>query len=394
MSVAQSAQPPRVGMVAVVRRRRALVTSVQEFPTKSGQVSRLVGVEYLDADGSREDQLLWECEPVHEVIEPRSLPNVESTPPMPLADFEAVERAARWQALSPFVHGNEDGQPIRLLIASPLFGAIQVEDFQLKPLVKALTMPRVSILLADDVGLGKSIEAGLILSELIRRRRIRRVLILCPAWLRRQWKEEMKSKFNLGFEIVDRYDLDDTEGKELPAEIRNFAKAEGEWNPRLLELVLANAERDRILVQSKELGSQRGGFATTRLRDGSHKMRIVVHSGLDDKSRYSVLCHELAHSYLGHLGTDKDIWWPCRTNLTHQTVEIEAESVPAIVCTRAGLTTTAAAYLAMHLKEGKVPSSVSLELIVKVAGKLEEMGTRTLPPRKPKKTGRKQGSLF
>jgi SNF2 family DNA or RNA helicase len=68
----------------------------------------------------------------------------------------------------------------------------------------ALNMPRVSLLLADDVGLGKSIEGGLILSELIRRRRIRRVLILCPAWLSHQWKEEMKSKFNLGFETVDR----------------------------------------------------------------------------------------------------------------------------------------------------------------------------------------------
>ena len=190
------------------------------------------------------------------------------------------------------------------------------------------------------------------------------------------------------------YDLDDTEGKELPEEIRNFTKAEGEWNPRVLELVLANAERDQILVQFKELGSQHGGFATTRLRDASYKMRIVVHSGLDDKSRYSALCHELAHIYLGHLGTDKDIWWPCRTNLTHQTVEIEAESVSAIVCTRAGLTTTAAAYLATHLKDSKVPSSVSLELIVKVAGKLEEMGTRKLPPRKPKNTGRKQEDLF
>jgi hypothetical protein len=163
-------------MVAVVRKRRALVTSVQEFQTRSGQISRLVGVEYLDADGSREDQLLWEREPICEVIEPRSLPSVESAPPMRLADFDAVERAARWQALSPFVHAADDGQAIRLPIASPLFGAIQVEDFQLKPLVKALNMPRVSLLLADDVGLGKSIEAGLILSELIRRRRIRRVL--------------------------------------------------------------------------------------------------------------------------------------------------------------------------------------------------------------------------
>jgi SNF2 family DNA or RNA helicase len=44
-------------------------------------------------------------------------------------------------------------------------------------------MPRVSLLLADDVGLGKTIEAGLILKELLIRRRIRRVLIICPASL-------------------------------------------------------------------------------------------------------------------------------------------------------------------------------------------------------------------
>jgi hypothetical protein len=95
MNAAQ-VQTPHVGMVAVVRKRRALITSVQEFQTRSGEVSRLVGVEYLDADSTREDQLLWEREPISEVIKPRSLPNVESAPPMPLADFDAVERVARW----------------------------------------------------------------------------------------------------------------------------------------------------------------------------------------------------------------------------------------------------------------------------------------------------------
>jgi hypothetical protein len=84
--------PPRVGMMAVVRHRPALITSVQEFQVRSGAVSRLVGVEYLDADGNREDQLLWEREPVGDPIQPRSLPNVEAAPPMPLADFDAVER--------------------------------------------------------------------------------------------------------------------------------------------------------------------------------------------------------------------------------------------------------------------------------------------------------------
>ncbi|OYU42372.1 MAG: DNA helicase, partial [Burkholderiales bacterium PBB4] len=59
-------------------------------------------------------------------------------------------------------------------------------------------------LLADDVGLGKTVEAGLILAELVRKRRIRRVLILTPASLRTQWQQEMEDKFSLGFDIVDK----------------------------------------------------------------------------------------------------------------------------------------------------------------------------------------------
>ena len=65
-------------------------------------------------------------------------------------------------------------------------------------------MPRVSLLIADDVGLGKTIEAGLILTELLLRRRIRRVLVLTPAALRDQWKEELWEKFSLSFEVIDR----------------------------------------------------------------------------------------------------------------------------------------------------------------------------------------------
>ncbi len=138
------------------------------------------------------------------------------------------------------------------------------------------------------------------------------------------------------------FDLDDTEGEDLPEQYRNFAKAEGEWNPKLLEKTLDNTKRDLIQVQFKTLGFLHGGFATTRLRDNNYKMRVAVHDGLDEKSRYSVLCHELAHIYLGHLGTDVDNWWPCRINLSHATVEIEAEAVSHIVCTRAGLVTFSA----------------------------------------------------
>jgi len=64
-------------------------------------------------------------------------------------------------------------------------------------------MPRVNLLLADDVGLGKTIEAGLIVQELIRQRKIRRVLIICPSSLQIQWQDEMKEKFNIEFTVLD-----------------------------------------------------------------------------------------------------------------------------------------------------------------------------------------------
>jgi superfamily II DNA or RNA helicase len=79
-----------------------------------------------------------------------------------------------------------------------------MENYQLYAVLKALEMPRVALLLADDVGLGKTIQAGLILTEMIARFRIRRVLVVCPASLQLQWRDEMRDKFGLDFKVIDR----------------------------------------------------------------------------------------------------------------------------------------------------------------------------------------------
>ena len=80
---------------------------------------------------------------------------------------------------------------------------IDIEDYQLDPVVRAVQMPRVNLLIADDVGLGKTIEAGLVAQELILRQLARRILIICPSSLQVQWKEQMRSKFGLDFRIVN-----------------------------------------------------------------------------------------------------------------------------------------------------------------------------------------------
>ena len=71
------------------------------------------------------------------------------------------------------------------------------------PSFRAIQMPRVNLLIADDVGLGKTIEAGLVALELIIRHRARRMLVVCPASLQVQWRDQMRDKFGLDFRIVD-----------------------------------------------------------------------------------------------------------------------------------------------------------------------------------------------
>ncbi len=88
-------------------------------------------------------------------------------------------------------------------LLGPWFSAIQLEDYQLYPVLESMALPKVNLLLADDVGLGKTIEAGLIVQELIRQRRIRRILIVCPSSLQIQWQDEMREKFNIEFKVLD-----------------------------------------------------------------------------------------------------------------------------------------------------------------------------------------------
>lgn len=194
---------PRAGMFATVRNRRGVVTAVEPFDGDDGRL-HLVHIDYKDDQSPITEQLLWELEAYKNLLEPTALPVVATTDPMPAADFDAILRASRWIASHPFLDPDGDGPLSRMPISSPFHGAVQVEDFQLVPLLKALLMPRVNLLIADDVGLGKTVEAGLILSELLIRRRIQRVLILTPASLRLQWRDEMWDKFALNFNLVDR----------------------------------------------------------------------------------------------------------------------------------------------------------------------------------------------
>lgn len=143
------------------------------------------------------DQLsvIWEVEPGRAVIPAGALPDV----PGP-ADWDhpqtlgALVDAVRW--------GTVASADVTTLQA-PFRAGIQIKDYQLEPVARALRMPRVALLVADDVGLGKTIEAGLIIEEMILRHRARRVLVVCPASLTLKWRDEMRDRFGLGFTVLD-----------------------------------------------------------------------------------------------------------------------------------------------------------------------------------------------
>ncbi|HEY3283399.1 MAG TPA: helicase-related protein [Armatimonadota bacterium] len=79
---------------------------------------------------------------------------------------------------------------------------VEPRPYQLVPLLMALKLDPVRLLIADDVGIGKSVEAALIARELLDRGEIRRLAVLCPPQLAEQWQAELRDKFHIDAELV------------------------------------------------------------------------------------------------------------------------------------------------------------------------------------------------
>lgn len=112
---------------------------------------------------------------------------------MPEPDQTATQDAARLLAQALRLSLRRGAGPFR----SAARVAFEPRAYQLVPLLMALRLPVVRLLIADDVGIGKTIEAGLILRELIDRGEADRFTVLCPPHLVEQWTGELKAKFDL-----------------------------------------------------------------------------------------------------------------------------------------------------------------------------------------------------
>ncbi|HEX9414785.1 MAG TPA: DISARM system SNF2-like helicase DrmD, partial [Ktedonobacterales bacterium] len=192
--------PPEQGSLVQVRQRPFVVVEVQAstlpldpLSGDGGASQHLVTLSSVEDDALGEElQVVWEIEPGAQLAK-----HVAAPTPTGFDDprrLDAFLDAVRWGAAS--------SADVRALQA-PFRSGIDIEDYQLDPVVRAIQMPRANLLIADDVGLGKTIESGLVCQELILRHRARKILVVCPAALQIQWRDQMRDKFGLEFRIVD-----------------------------------------------------------------------------------------------------------------------------------------------------------------------------------------------
>ncbi|MDX3631151.1 DISARM system SNF2-like helicase DrmD [Streptomyces europaeiscabiei] len=186
---------PEEGELVEVRGQSWVVARVEPAPAASGRAATLVHLQSV-ADGRFGDTLsvIWEVEPGRRVLDRGSLPDAATGRFDPPSRLAAFLDAVRWSAVA--------SADVRTLQA-PFRSGVAVEPYQLEPVSRAVGAPRVNLLLADDVGLGKTIEAGLVIQELLLRGRAHRIMIVCPAGLTLKWRDEMHEKFGLDFTIVD-----------------------------------------------------------------------------------------------------------------------------------------------------------------------------------------------
>jgi superfamily II DNA or RNA helicase len=184
---------PEPGQIVRVRTRTYLVESKEADPGH-GTIVRLA---CLDDDAQGEIlEVVWELELGTQILDAETWKVIGKRGFDDPRHFAAYVHTLRWNCVTA-----TDPR----LFQAPFRAGIRIDAYQLDPLAKALVLPRVNLFIADDVGLGKTIEAGLIATELLLRRRVREIVVSCPPTMLDQWKDELENRFGLTFEILDRH---------------------------------------------------------------------------------------------------------------------------------------------------------------------------------------------
>src|SRR5246127_1818377 len=190
----QASRVPRVGELVQVRSRRWLVDEVID-PISPGQTC-VVRLSCADDDAQGQSlEVLWDFELDRRILEEEGWDSLAAKGFDDPRQFAAFLHTLRWNCVTATDPN---------LFQSPFRAGIKIDAYQMEPLRKALRLPRVSLFIADDTGLGKTIEAGLIARELLLRRKAKTIVVATPPSVIEQWKAELEERFGLVFEILDR----------------------------------------------------------------------------------------------------------------------------------------------------------------------------------------------
>lgn len=223
-----------------------------------------------------------------------------ATFPLPTQDdvADAASASLLWQAARLMLR--EGVTPFRSL------GRISIRPriYQFVPLLMALRHDPVRLLVADDVGVGKTIEALLVARELIDRGEIKRFCVLCPPYLCEQWQTELSQKFNLDAVVIrsgtiNQLDRDPRKPRDVslyeyyPVQVASidFLKSNRNKHQFLLhcpELVIIDEAHGAAVADGSESQHQRHAFAreVASLR-GRHLILLTAtpHSGIESAFR-------------------------------------------------------------------------------------------------------------
>ncbi|MGD8962557.1 MAG: hypothetical protein PVF29_00430 [Desulfobacterales bacterium] len=193
------------------------------------------------------------------------------------------------------------------------------------------------------------------------------------------------------------YDLKDTEGDPVIAEQLIPYPATERLPAKVYENTIHNCALHGIEVREVVSDDRRNDTAlrmTPSIRKKYRHLNLVKDAGylimLDPadttKTKFARLTLELGHIFCGHLGIDKNAWWPERHHLSPTQEELEAESVAFLICQRKGLASTAKIFLRQYQLTDQHLPVFSLNAILQTVNYIETMGRSRW--REPKKQGR------
>ena len=188
-------RPPDPGELVQVRSRRWLVEEV--VPPSNGTGSPVVRLACADDDAQGQAlDVFWDYELDRRILEEEGWDDLAAKGFDDPRQFAAFLHTLRWNSVTATDPN---------LFQSPFRAGIKIDAYQMEPLRKALRLPRVNLFIADDTGLGKTIEAGLIARELLLRKKAKTIVVAAPPSVLEQWKAELEERFGLVFEILDRH---------------------------------------------------------------------------------------------------------------------------------------------------------------------------------------------